>query len=348
MKWSDEQIGAELRAHDPAADLTDDRIDIARARARIATASRAAGGSAVRGSRSKVATAPAHRSSLRRRAVLVSGLAAAVVVAIAVVVPLMGVHAPSAAADGPPPLPFQSLDATVADVVDDAIATQQRNPSGVPAPLREARSNGWFADIHMNAGADGLKTIRPENRHLVWSDDLSGELTVTAGTAYGPDGSPVLDSVPAPGTVTQQQRFEAGQFVVRDAAPPGTDLAGLTALLNTLSNGETTSGAADHLTGVTTLLDMWTVPDEVHAAMLQVLESDGDLTVEGTTTDRAGRPAIGLRATSQAAPWFDSIVLVSTETGRIIGVEGVYTGLADQLPIPTGTVTNYTLWEAEP
>ncbi|MDQ7878538.1 hypothetical protein Q9R08_11175 [Microbacterium sp. QXD-8] len=335
MRWSDEQIAAELRALDPASDLTDDRIDVARARAKIAAAAAAA--------------APARRSRpARRRTILVSTLAVASVAAIAIVVPLFGVHAPPAAADGPPPLPFEPLDATVAEVVDDAIATQHEDPSGVSAPLREASSIGWFADIYMNAGSNGLKTIRPENRHLVWSEDLSGELTVTAGTAYGPDGSPIPDSKPTAGTVMEQERFDPGEFAPRDATAPDTDPTRLTTLLNTFSNGETTTGAADHLTGVTTLLDTWTVPDDVHAAMLEVLQQDGDLTVEGTTTDRAGRPAIGLRATSQAAPWFDSIVLISTETGRIIGIEGVYTGLADQLPIPTGTVTNYTLWEAAP
>lgn len=137
------------------------------------------------------------------------------------------------------------------------------------------------------------------------------------------------------------------EFSTRDASVPSSDVDRLTETLDLLSNGEGTEGAADHLYGITALLNTWTVPDDVHAAMLTILANDADTEVLGTTTDRAGRPAVGLRATSHATPWFDVIALVSTETGRIIGVEEVYNGLKDELSIPTGTITSYTLWESE-
>jgi hypothetical protein len=44
----------------------------------------------------------------------------------------------------------------------------------------------------------------------------------------------------------------------------------------------------------------------------------------------------------------DVIALISPTTGRVIGVETVYTGTGDEVAIPTGTVLSYTLWEESP
>jgi hypothetical protein len=82
--------------------------------------------------------------------------------------------------------------------------------------------------------------------------------------------------------------------------------------------------------------------------LLDIIASDGDATVAGETTDRAGRAVIGIRATSHTTPWMDVIALISPTTGRVIGVETVYTGTGDEVAIPTGTVLSYTLWEESP
>jgi hypothetical protein len=337
LDWTEDDIERALGRLDPARDLSDDKIDIARGRAALLSAMA-----------SSSPAPPAKTARVHRRTILTSAIAVGLAATLAVIVPIFAVHPPSAAADGPPPLPFEPLNMTVAEVADQANAALQAHPSNVTEPVREASSSGWYADIYTNVGRNGLKTIRPENRHLTWSDDLSGELIVTAGTAYNSDGTAVDHQNPAPGSVVFEENFGPGEFSRPDLTAPTADHDTLTALINALANGQSTSGAADQLTGVTELMNTWTLPDSVHAAMLQVLAEDGDLRVEGTTIDRAGRPAIGLRATSHAAPWFDHIVLLSAETGRIIAVESVYTGLNDELPIPTGTVTNYTLWETTP
>ncbi|HEY9308858.1 MAG TPA: hypothetical protein VIP82_13740 [Microbacterium sp.] len=69
MRWTDEQIADELHRHDPAQRLTDDRIDFATARAKLA----AAAGSLT----------PRRRSRVPRRSLLISAVAVTAAAAIA-------------------------------------------------------------------------------------------------------------------------------------------------------------------------------------------------------------------------------------------------------------------------
>ncbi|WP_374976669.1 hypothetical protein ACEYYH_02235 [Microbacterium trichothecenolyticum] len=262
---------------------------------------------------------------------------------IAVGVPLAGLDSTHATAYGPPPLPFTPLDESLAEVVKDAQARLEEDATGVGSADRESASNGWFAQISGNATEDALTAIEPQNRRVAWSEDLSGHETVTAGMPYLPDGTPVADPTPAPGSILWETTYEAGEFPAPFRGVPADDPTMLAPLLT----GDA-GGPADAINGITALLNAWTVPNATHAAFLDLITGAGEMTVEGTTTDRAGRPAIGLRATSDTTPWFDVIVLMSADSGRIIGVEEIYTGFKDQLAIPPGTVTSYTIWETTP
>ena len=330
MRWTDDDIENAFGRLDPARDLTDEKIDVARGRAALAAAI-------------APQSVPARRAPARRRRILAGATAFAMTAIVAIVVPLVGLDSTHANGYGPQPLPFTPLDQSVSQVVDEARANLRDDSTGVEKAVRESMSNGWFAEISGNVTDDALTAIRPQNRHLVWTEDLSGRETVTAGTPYLPDGTPVVDPVPAPGTVLFDTTYEAGGFASPYSATPAADPDALAVIL-----AGPAGGAAETMNGMASLLNTWTIPNSVHAALLDVLADDSRVSVEGSTSDRAGRPAIGLRASSTLHPWFDVIVLISADTGRIVGVEEIYTGLDDQLAIPPGTITSYTLWETAP
>ena len=330
MRWTDDDIENTLGRLDPAHDLTDDKINIARGRAALTAVIAAQ-------------TVPTPTATVRRRTILAGATACAVAAIFAIGVPLVGLDAPPANGYGPQPLPFTPLAKSLSQVVTEARADLRNDSTGVDTPIRESTSNGWFAEISGNVTDDALTAVRPQNRHLVWDEDLSGRETVTAGTPYLPDGTPIVDPTPAPGTVLVDTTYDIGEFASPYGTTPAADPDSLAAPL-----AGPDGGAAETMNGMASLLNTWTIPNSVHAALLDILANHSNVTVEGSTTDRAGRAAIGLRATSTLTPWFDVIALISADTGRIIGVEEIYTGLDDQLAIPPGTTTSYTLWETEP
>lgn len=68
------------------------------------------------------------------------------------------------------------------------------------------------------------------------------------------------------------------------------------------------------------------------------------MTSLGKSTDRLGRPVWGLQVTSTSNGTRET-VLVSQETGRVIGVEAEATAGSDL--IPRGGVIHYRMWDAE-
>lgn len=287
------------------------------------------------------------RSRAANRPRVLAGSLATSIAVVAVVALTLG-DTPSATADGLPPLKFTPVDASIEEIFEGAQQDLAADTSGVVDPLRFATSVGWYAQINGNAREDALKAINPVDRTTRWAEDLSGSITVTAGIPYTVDGTPVSPLAPAAGEVLWEETFEAGEITSIPPQIPPSTAAELRNSINAVAFGDATTGAADHIFGYETLLWWWTLTNAHHAALLDIIAADGDATVAGETKDRAGRAVIGIRATSHTTPWMDVIALISPTTGRVIGVETVYTGTDDEVAIPTGTVLSYTLWEENP
>ena len=90
-----------------------------------------------------------------------------------------------------------------------------------------------------------------------------------------------------------------------------------------------------------TAFDQWTLTDAQHAVVLEMLEAEDGVSVLGATTDRLGRPVYALSVPA-AGDGTDETVLISTESGRIVGVETEQAS-ADGI-IPEGAVVMYNLW----
>ena len=92
--------------------------------------------------------------------------------------------------------------------------------------------------------------------------------------------------------------------------------------------------AADYVAATRELLTQNVLTAAQESALLGFLAQEEGLEVLGTTTDRAGREAAMFRAVGDSDASY--LLLVSTTTGAILGVERVNAGAA---------VTEFTLWE---
>lgn len=286
----------------------------------------------------------------RRKPVRVLALMTAPVAALsAVVMMLFAVFGPvgqqPAAAYGPHPLIYSETHLSAREVVETA---QQRlsASSGSPqaAAQRMSRSTSWRLAVQDEGEPQALRFIEPVITELTWHPDLSGTRHVTAGAAVAPDGELVTEQGIEAGTVIDTTRFDPGEYPVSVPDAGSMDETDIRVLLDAYAPLDSGSPAGDAVWALVDVFGEWTLTNEQHAWFLRALLEYPELTVLGTTKDRLGRDVIGLRA-GTSAPGETATLLVSTQTGRILGVENAVTSTEHPLAVPAGTVIAYILWE---
>lgn len=269
---------------------------------------------------------------------------AAAAVASLVIVQTLQPVTPAAAAT-PPMLSVSSISQTTDEVLDDAIARLQAAPD--VEPERRASYEGWYLQTDVD-GTSSVSAISPQRHELAWQEDLSGELTVTAGESYTvTDGStsPVTDdTAPPAGSTLLEEQYGAGEMPVLFTTPPPTDIDEMRSYL-ALATGAPANDSVGYILGARVLLNEWTLGPQHQAALLTILRESGDLEVLGDVTDRLGRPAIALRAASPDQPNFELLALLSRDSGALIGLEAVYLGGLPELGVDPPCVTEYIAWK---
>lgn len=331
MPSDDEQLAAAMRSIDPArtpelGTLTPAQIAI----------------------RDRITATRDIRPARRRPTLwLATALPAAAVLVIALIVVFTFAPVRPAAALSPKPLEFTSTGQTNQEVLDMARATLQTKPTGPTEAERGSESLGWYAHID-NPGEPGQRVaISPEITTFQWDADLSGRVTIVAADPYWADGGSdaiPADAAPAAGTVISDMTFTAGSFDVPTAEPPPTSPDEMRAWLKGMTLPDDPD-AADLMDGIGAAFALWTMSDQQHAVLLDMLLSRDDVAVLGMTKDRAGREVIGIAADSSHYPGVRRLMLISKETGRIVGVESFRTTAGEGLP--ADFVIDYTLWEWE-
>lgn len=283
---------------------------------------------------------PARRR--RRPALAWASAAAAVVLVLTIVTGVLWMPAPAASALTPKPLVYSA----VAEDAPRVIAEAQRLLSESTAPLspeRRSLSLGWYFS---GSPDDADATVfRREWVDLRWSENLSGSIVTTAAEATNADGDTVPADDPTPGTVVGDLRFVQNQFspLSRDAPAPTADAMKAIVLASTGAGDQLTAG--DVMLGVRSLQSEWTLTGSQQAALLDVLAAAPGLRVLGTTHDRLGRPVVGLGAYPSSPVGADISLLLSTETGRIVGFESALVEDSTSLNLPAGSITDYILWD---
>jgi hypothetical protein len=262
---------------------------------------------------------------------------------IALVVIFSFTSTPRAIALTPPPLQFTGTGESPREVLAAAEHALKEGPA-VEAE-RATSSTGWYLQVDEHEHAKTTAVIAPQVTTIRWAPDQSGEVTIVAGKAYWADESdnpiPPAES-PAPGTVISQMTIPAGELGAPTVDPPGTTAAEMSEWLTAMGL-PADADAADLIDTINLAMTYWTMTNEQHALLLQQLLEREDVTVVGTGTDRSGRDVVGVTADSTRFPGTRRLLLISTDTGRIVAEENLRT--APHGALPAGSVISYTLWE---
>ncbi|QAY60412.1 hypothetical protein ET475_10715 [Microbacterium protaetiae] len=291
---------------------------------------------------------PARGVARRRWAVRTPLAVLTAVLAFLLVVAPAVIRTAPASAVTPRPLPFTPTSQSPQDVLEmvkRTVATEQH--SGPRTPLRESYSVGWYLQLALGDGAvKSAAVIAPQITSTVWSADLSGRTTISAGAPYSADAGDSIPAADAPvkGTVLVDTPFGAGQFETPIPLPPGDSTRDI---VNMLKQAGLASGGrgADMIDAIVNTFSYWTLTSEQQRVLLGVVLAESDVFVLGSTVDRADRDVIGVAADSSSFPGVRKILLVSRDTGRIVAVEAQRT--TEAYGIPAGSVISYTLWDVD-
>ena len=148
---------------------------------------------------------------------------AAVALVLALVVNPFTAPGP-AAAQGLPPLTYEPSALNRDEAIDLAQSLLAGSP-GVAAPIREAVTVAWYAQVAMD-GPDRGTVISPEVMTWTWDPVAkTSRLLVTAGEPYRADGTPIptRDDIPAPGSVVRDDQM--GETALTAPGPDGAAAA---------------------------------------------------------------------------------------------------------------------------
>lgn len=289
------------------------------------------------------AFAASAQNTRRRPAFVTWGSAAAVVVLVlAIVTGVLWMPSSPASALTPQPLAFTVISDDASQVIAQA---RQRLTDGTgPAePERRSLSLGWY----FSGSPDEAEAtvFRREWVDVRWNADLSGSVVTTAAEATNAAGDTVPAGEPTPGTVVGDLTFVQNQFAPLSPTPPEPTVDAMRALVLTSTGAGDQLTAGDAMLGARALLGEWTLTGPQQAALLEVVGQAPGLRVVGTAFDRLGRPVVGLAAVPSGLTTSESTLLLSADTGRIVGFESALLADSDTLKLPAGSITDYTLWD---
>lgn len=285
----------------------------------------------------------APRRAPHRRGIWAAGLTTAVAACAIVALIAVNVLAPDqrAVALTPPPLIYtdaEPLDAVLAD----AHAALADGDGPVQAPHVELVTWGWSIDM----SEKNIEVI-PQDVTIDWTLDEGGVTTIVAGEPYWEDGerpAGLGESPYEPGELIDRVTMTPEQFNIppATAALDGSSPDELKAALAPYLSDDPAPTSGELGAAIVSLMSQWTLTDAQHATLLDMLVDAGGVTVLGRTTDRLGRDVVGLEVAEPLNPLYRLTVLVSRETGRIVGTEDELTEPLDFIP---AGVTGYTLWD---
>lgn len=323
MNTSDDEIDRLFRAANPAAKSAD----------QLSAQAIAVRESIIRGT--YMPTRERRRWAWGRFAVALAAIVTIVIVATNVLAPKQAI------ALTPPPLEYTNPQPLPAAVQEAKVRLESS------APVKQERRVsslvwGWSIDM----AKERVESV-PQVITFEWTPETGSRSTIVAGEPYWPDGvrpEGIEKSPYEPGdTITElvtgpeDLKIPAEVVNLNDGSRESVDKA-LTSLGATPS-----SSSGEVLVVIGRLLSYWTLTNGQHAELIDRLIAAGGVTVMGDSTDRLGRDVVGLRVTDPATDYQDT-VLISRDTGRIVGMENELTVAQDF--IPEGVV-GYTLWDVE-
>lgn len=246
----------------------------------------------------------------------------------------------AAVAGMPSPLDFEGS-STVAQVVDDADASLAA-ASGPATPERAVRTAFWGFSVEVEAK---VSKVVPQLSTLTWEPDGSGRMTIVAGVPYDPEDAVASNAaeVTSSGEVVTDLVMAPGDFYTPWTEVPGETRQDMIAILRAFGMPENPT-AYDVEVAFTSVLDQWTLTNAQHRELLSLFEEAQGGEALGMTKDRLGRDVNGIRVVSPDGAASD-LILVSRDTGRIVGVERTVL-IADDV-FAAGSIISYQMWDLD-
>lgn len=278
-----------------------------------------------RNSRASGAAALRSRSrAMSRRQVLV-GVGFASVAAVATV-SIPRLTEPSYAATPPllnfdPAITQKAPMNLLADLAE--LALTQPIPRG-SGKYHYVRTRSWNLRTEMDVRMRFLGSEITESERESWiADDGSGRLNIIGDDRL----MSRVGGIHGPGGLTGDHLVER---------PPGR----LRVRLEARNPSGTTAG------WFTVMSDLWkrqVVTPTVQGALLAIVSGRQDLTIEGMTVDRAGRPGLAISVVGEMAPATRMVLVLDERSGALLDLEEIAIERSD-LPVEVPATIGYTMW----
>ncbi|QAY60432.1 hypothetical protein ET475_10830 [Microbacterium protaetiae] len=251
----------------------------------------------------------------------------------------------NAVAGSPPASDYRPADASAQAMLKKLAAAATARREHVDPGSVSLQS--WGANLE--EGSDTPGVVQPQQLTLHWSSDLSGDVTITAGTPYIDSAAPVpaaTDSGPLPvGTPIYHESYTAGDYpLIFRGEPPTTSDAMRSYLLTTLSGRAGATRASTLFRDINVFLSERQPTPKQESAIIAVLADTPGISFSGRTVDRVGRPGFAFSTTDNGATVLKKVLVIS-ETGQIIAAETHYEGGDSPVPLGAGYLLDYTAWE---
>lgn len=274
---------------------------------------------------------PRIRSGSRRRMPVLVG--ATVVVAVTLLgvllVPSL-INGGTASAVTPLPLSY-TASASIGDsatlLTELAAAAAKQPPEPGSGPDTYTKIQSWDFTTNQDVNGNVISSAVVPTVRETWA---------------APDGSgrEVRSNPQRAGTTSQD--FPPGSPTLYKDLP--TDPAALKKLLGQTHPDRDTN---EWFVAVT---DVWgvgrPVPAATQTALLQLLAGEPDITVLGTTLDRAGRTGVAISTDTNAGFQLRNILVLDRSTGRLLSAEEVALTNSSEFPVTAPATIGYTMWLA--
>ncbi|MCK9901518.1 hypothetical protein CC117_22515 [Parafrankia colletiae] len=286
-----------------------------------------------------------HPRRPRARWLVAVGITATLVAIMVTQVGLPRRAAPSVAqAATPPPLAYQAVAGSAREVLLTLAGRIRATeaPARSSARYRYVRTRSWDLSTRIE-GIQVRSVVLPEIREVWRAPDGSGRLRTVPGEPWFPteDRRLVWEEEGRPLADPADETFPAGGL---GSMYPADLPAATSALADLLTAGHPMeNGPAETLVAVTDLYLEQVPPASVRAALLDILAATADLYLQGSTVDRAGRPALAVAVDSAMSglPTRYALLLDPAD-GRLLGQEQTLTTTAGALGVPIPSVISYT------
>ncbi len=300
--------------------------------------------------------APKRRLARRRRKVIARLSATAAIAALAVAGVLVGTSifsSQGAYAATPHLLPVTATDENAQEVLT-RLSQRASEAAASGTASSSVQVETWTLPTQVE-GEEPARVILPEVYLVTQTDDGQVTQVVITGGASDAGGNPVSGpDVPAEGQVVSEQTYpikvewsldlsDSGDVLAAHAALPGGAVL-VRQFFEAAMGDASEPSAADVIRTTNELLLAQVLSPTQQAALLAYFAELPDLSLVGTTVDRLGREGLLFMAADPAQPQYEEALIISAETGKILGTEVLYIG-TERTDIASPSVVQYSVWK---